>query len=417
MIKLLVLADDFTGALDTGVQFSKMGATVQVTTDSCLDLGQVASDIDVLVIDTESRYLESQAAYKLIKELTLAVKAVGIPYLYKKVDSALRGNISSEIKAIWDVHSDRGLAFVPAFPAVHRTVNQGILYIDGVPVADSVFGIDPYEPVTESNILKRLEEEADLDFSLVNAYSSLGAGVPYLFDASTDADLDTIGQLLRDEQLLSVTVGCAGFATVLAGLLFGEEALPDVAIAHPITVICGSVNPITQDQVARAKAADMPVHSLLAQQLLEEDYWTSAAGEAALQTYLESMGQSDLVVFETFSQETTDSIETYRKKEPLEWETIRFRIGTSLGRLAKRLMTAQPDRTFLFTGGDTLYQSMQVLGVTSIRPLLEISPGVVLSQLELDGKTIQVMTKSGGFGQPDLMIDLVNKIQKKEFTC
>ena len=34
MIRLLIIADDFTGALDTGVQMAGCGAVTKVTTDA-----------------------------------------------------------------------------------------------------------------------------------------------------------------------------------------------------------------------------------------------------------------------------------------------------------------------------------------------------------------------------------------------
>ena len=33
MDKLLIIADDFTGALDTGIQFTKMGVRAKIITD------------------------------------------------------------------------------------------------------------------------------------------------------------------------------------------------------------------------------------------------------------------------------------------------------------------------------------------------------------------------------------------------
>ena len=38
MVKLLIIADDFTGALDTGVQFAARGAATRVITDLPLPL-------------------------------------------------------------------------------------------------------------------------------------------------------------------------------------------------------------------------------------------------------------------------------------------------------------------------------------------------------------------------------------------
>ena len=38
MVKLLIIADDFTGALDTGVQFAARGAATRVITDPAFAL-------------------------------------------------------------------------------------------------------------------------------------------------------------------------------------------------------------------------------------------------------------------------------------------------------------------------------------------------------------------------------------------
>lgn len=51
MVKLFIIADDFTGALDTGVQFATRGARTRVITDPAADLRQNAQDAQVLVMD------------------------------------------------------------------------------------------------------------------------------------------------------------------------------------------------------------------------------------------------------------------------------------------------------------------------------------------------------------------------------
>lgn len=40
MITLLIIADDFTGALDTGVQFAAAGTVVRVVTDTGMITGR-----------------------------------------------------------------------------------------------------------------------------------------------------------------------------------------------------------------------------------------------------------------------------------------------------------------------------------------------------------------------------------------
>ena len=52
MIKLLMIADDFSGALDAGVQFAARGAATRVVTD--LDCDVLETDAEVLVMVAET---------------------------------------------------------------------------------------------------------------------------------------------------------------------------------------------------------------------------------------------------------------------------------------------------------------------------------------------------------------------------
>ncbi len=132
MVKLLIVADDFTGALDTGVQFSKKDVPTLVTTNTDLEPASLSGDIEVMVVDIESRHLPAQSAYERVRLLTKAAVRVGVRYFYKKTDSTLRGNIGAELSAFLHACGGDMLAFVPAFPKSRRTTKNGIHYVDGV---------------------------------------------------------------------------------------------------------------------------------------------------------------------------------------------------------------------------------------------------------------------------------------------
>ena len=59
MLRLLMIADDFTGALDTGVQLAAHGIPTQVVVGQA-DLSACSST--VLVVDTETRHLSAAKA-------------------------------------------------------------------------------------------------------------------------------------------------------------------------------------------------------------------------------------------------------------------------------------------------------------------------------------------------------------------
>ena len=66
--KLLILADDFTGALDTAASLARSGIPVLAVTD--LFMAPASVDIPVLVMDTESRHLEPAEAYNVYEIIT-----------------------------------------------------------------------------------------------------------------------------------------------------------------------------------------------------------------------------------------------------------------------------------------------------------------------------------------------------------
>ena len=49
MIKLVIIADDLTGALDTGVQFSKKNMSTIVTTDLNFNFEDICKEADVVL--------------------------------------------------------------------------------------------------------------------------------------------------------------------------------------------------------------------------------------------------------------------------------------------------------------------------------------------------------------------------------
>ena len=159
MLRLLMIADDFTGALDTGVQLAAHGIPTQVVVGQA-DLSACSST--VLVVDTETRHLPAAKAAKAVEELTRSAVENGVGCIYKKTDSALRGNIGAELAALLKASGARNLPFLPAFPQIGRTTEKGVHYIKGVPVNESPFGIDPFEPVRCAEVTKLIHLQTDV---------------------------------------------------------------------------------------------------------------------------------------------------------------------------------------------------------------------------------------------------------------
>lgn len=413
MVKLLVIADDFTGALDTGVQFAASGAETRVVTNIEYDFSRTGREVQVLVLVAETRHVKWEEAYRMVYGIAKRACESGIPYLYKKTDSALRGNIGSELKAVLDAAGKHTLHFLPAFPRMNRVTRNGIHYIDGSPVHESVFGKDPFEPVTCSYIpdIMRGEVSVTVVESMDGWERQNGVMV---YDASTDEELMSIGSFLKEKGELGLTAGCAGFAAVLPQLLgLSGKRRERISLDKKLLVACGSVNPITVRQLDYAERAGMKRIRLTPEQKLEKDYLESEEGNRALEEWTKTALEEECCIFDTNDLPGCRAACEYAGSHGLSLDELRVRIADTLGRVVEHLVRAGVKSTMLLTGGDTLMGFMRHIGCDEIVPACEMAPGTVLSQVDIDGRTYSIISKSGGFGEEKLIAELAEKIGER----
>lgn len=410
---LLIIADDFTGALDTGVQFAARGIKTRVVVGA--DAALTHQNADVLVVDTETRHLPAAQAYAAVEGLVQRAKYAGFAYLYKKTDSALRGNVGAELAALLSASGSRQLAFLPAFPQMNRVTKSGVQYIDGVPVTESPFGVDPFEPVRHAAVTDLLAEQTDLPAASFPALAADGS-VPaedgiLVFDAATVDELRSTGRALLNNGGLRVLAGCAGFGAVLPELLgLGGADVTCPALDPRLLVICGSVNAITLAQLDKAEQAGFTRLRLTPHQKLMPDYWRSADGRMTLDHIEETLAAHPYNIIETNDEGGNEPTATAADALGLTREEMRVRIASGVGQLVGALFASPAVGTLLLTGGDTLLQCMNSVGVHELEPICEMEHGVVLARFGCGGTTRYVITKSGGFGQADLLTALAKRI-------
>lgn len=418
MIQLLIIADDFTGALDSGVQLAGSGVRTRVTTAKTISPEQL-QETEVLVIDAETRHLSAGQAADIVREIVAQAAEFGIPHIYKKTDSALRGNIGAELQAALEGSGETRLAFLPAFPQLGRYTAHGVHYIQKTPVSESVFGADPFEPVRHSDVAELIAEQSSLPVHKVSVGGVWSArpGI-HVFDAADQCDLEWAGALLQRSGALRLSAGCAGFAGVLPGLLALEKrACLRPALEKKLLVICGSVNPITCEQVAVAEQAGFAHWRLSPEQKLAEGYWNTRKGCQTLDELRRMLREHPFMVIDSNDAGDNTITAQYAAERGLSIDAIRVGISHALGQIVRELF-ANPDLgTLLITGGDTLLQCMAQMGVTEMEPICEMFCGVVLSRFHFGGCSRYVLSKSGGFGVSTLLPDLRKVLLAQEKTA
>ena len=429
MVTLLIIADDFTGALDTGVKFAARGAAVRVVTDYEYEFGQTDRGAQVLVMDAETRHLDSGEAYDRVYRIVKRARGAGVAYIYKKTDSALRGNIGSELAAALDASGEPVLHFFPAFPKMGRTTCNGIHYIDGVPVQESVFGQDPFEPVSCSFIPDMIRQQSSTEVKVIpdgviadgpaKKDGQVSQPIIAVYDAQTDAELTQMAEQLIRTAERPVIAGCAGMAEALPEFCGLIGAAPEIPQFVPkFLVACGSVNPITRTQLDYAERQGFQRFRLTPQQKLETGYFKTDVGQAKLRELVEQCRNTACCILDTNdAPDGPDTLE-YAEEKGIALEQVRVQIAETLGYLVKELVKGGVQSTMLITGGESLLGFMNQIGVCEMTPICEMAPGTVLSQIEIDGRIYEVISKSGGFGAEDLMVKLAETIlnEKEEMA-
>lgn len=421
MEKLLIIADDFTGALDTGVQFAARGARTCVVTDPDYPFSRAGEEIQVLVLDAETRHLRPEAAYAAVFRAVRDALGAGFTRVYKKTDSALRGNVGAELSAVLDAAGAERLAFLPAMPGMNRVTRGGVHYIGGVPVAQSVFGQDPFEPVRFSSVAEIIAAQTKTPVTLHGLGETAAECPPgiQVYDAESEEDLRSAARRLGEEGL-RLCAGCAGFAAVLAeGLEGTPPALP--ALVPALFVACGSVNPVTLRQLETAERAGFPHVRLTPEQKLEPAWLETPECGAETAAWLEAARREGRFLLDVNDPPGSEATARYAERHGLTTEDLRLRISGQLGRLMRRLLDGGLDATLLCTGGDTLLALMRAVGTAELTPVGELAPGAVLTAFSYRGKSYSIISKSGGFGEPDLFCRLARTLgagnQEEETVC
>jgi uncharacterized protein YgbK (DUF1537 family) len=418
MVKLLISADDFTGALDTGVQLAERGISVRVISLSRLPEDIRSVDCETLVVNTDSRHLPPEEAGSLIEKLVRKGMESHIEYFYKKTDSALRGNIGAELAGLLQADDSgfAGLTFVPAYPENRRTTLQGIVYIDGVELADSIFSEDPFSPVRHSAVKDIIREQSDLAVATISQDGYEMLAEPFaeksvrVADAQTEADISHIGKILKGTANMQFLAGCAGFARVLPDILpvsFHEWEVVNNERENKLLIVAGSINRITVEQTDRGEELGYPSFILTPEQKLNHIYPDTPAGEAFINEAAAALRRRGRAMIRSVKQSCeVDDAREYARRHAIADAAMRNMIAENIATLAIRIAAKAGDTALAVFGGDTLHSILEGLDCTWVTPMEQISVGIVATYIHTCEGDRLLLTKSGGLGGKDALKEI-----------
>jgi uncharacterized protein YgbK (DUF1537 family) len=249
MPRMLVVADDLTGAVDVAAAFQQSRpdalCVVSVWSENCEHNWSSINDSlspDVFCINTDSRNSTELEARLRVKR-ALAWSSKGNFRLMKKVDSLLRGNVRAEVDEFLGGESSlsKPALFAPALPNQKRTTKDAIQNENGKPITRSQASSDPLSPATESDlrnllpanrlaVLIPLSQVRSQELpTIAKSFSSLNA--VFIPDVENNEDLEKLfyGALQVDEMSL---IGSSGLLSskVHSGPTYNFDQSADVLI-------------------------------------------------------------------------------------------------------------------------------------------------------------------------------------------
>jgi D-threonate/D-erythronate kinase len=374
-LQVFCIADDLTGALEIGSKFVAEGLESRVSTRQ-LPTYELSGGVQAHVLDAETRHLDPAEAFQKVSEISSAALRLA-RIVYKKTDSTLRGNVGSELRGMLASLPGTPVVYVPAYPEMGRTIRDGRLFVDAVPLEDTSFAADPLNPSRESRIDALLAPDVAVRRAASpEDIAAAAGGAVYVVDAETDDDIRRAAEVFSAGGL-RFAAGPAAFAAHIARRI-GRGAPRAVSLPSGVRT-CLVVN-----------------GSLHGRSALQVD--------AALREWLPACAPEDvargLVTSPWVFLDTGILLSSGLQR------------AHAVGEIVRRVLRGVEIDAMIVFGGDTAFGILRALAEPVLHPLGDVIPGVPVSAIggtdlrqAVPGRTkpLYLVSKAGGFGAVDVL--------------
>ncbi len=418
MVKLGVIADDFTGATDIASFMVNAGWKV-VLFNGVPDAHAAPADTDAIVIALKSRSIAATEAVAQSLAASAWLQSQGCQrQLFKycsTFDSTRQGNIGPVTDALMKALGASMTLLCPAVPDNGRTIVYGHLFVKGQLLNESGMQHHPVTPMTDSSLKRLMEQQStglcglitldkvkDPQETLAHQLTTLAEQkVKYVIcDVLDNQDLLRVASATRHFPLVT---GGAGLGYAIAAL--DRQDAPHHARPFPISkagkgvVLSGSCSSMTNQQVnfyhQRAASLALDVEKIISDgnYLQTVTQWVIAHGDGALAPMV-------------YATQPPQIIGIIQKNYGAEF--VSEKIESFFAALASAL-SRNGFNKFIVAGGETSGAVTQGLKISGMVIGDAVAPGVPWTQV-LDQQQ-WVILKSGNFGNSDFFLKAQENFQ------
>jgi uncharacterized protein YgbK (DUF1537 family) len=386
--RVLIVADDLTGAMDSAGPFADLGVETWVVAAPMQCDATTIARARVVSVNTDSRHLPAVHAATRVREIVRRLGPKAFDVVVKKIDSTLRGNVVAETLALLETSGRRGAVIAPAFPAQGRTVKGGVVHVNGVPLAETAFASDALSPPPLAPLQQVFAEvRPGLEVAIAGAaddFSSQSDICIWIADGATDADLAATVNAVQGRLGELLLAGSAGITKPLARACFGTavpQAVPE-KLTGTIVFAVGS----------RAVQSAEQVESLMLE-----------PGTRILRAPNGRLSQKEFPAARNVVLKAT--------ADDAGGEGDAQQVAADMARNAIDVARRTQAQALVATGGDTAIAILTVTGNPALQVLGDLMPGIPYARIRVDGTLLWLVTKAGGFGGRDTFRQIARRLR------
>jgi 3-dehydrotetronate 4-kinase len=424
LIKIGIIADDFTGAGDAASFLKMENANCMLINGVPEEDFNTDEKIDVVIIALKTRSVSSDEAISEVSRAYQFLNRIGTKAIYFKYgstfDSTADGNIGPVLDSLLEKMDMKYTLISPALPINDRKVKDGILYVDGLPVDQTHMRFHPANPMDESDLKILMERQSKYkvfkltisqmasflsDSESFNRYirekSEENEKFYLAVDYFKDENGKIIAELFKDLELFSGSSALPAWLYRILG--YSETASGSVDhstnknIAGPITggILAGSLSQATQNQIVKFLAEGYASYSIKGKELLN----SFDTVKRDIIDFIDEHIEEAFIIYSENNKASDPDI--HHKVGSLVEEALAFAGEYSIDKGINRIVVA---------GGETSGAVVKNINHNVFYIGEVISPGVPVLMPD-NYQDLKIVLKSGNFGEANFFVEALEKMK------
>ena len=422
VLNTVIIADDLTGANDTGALLAQNGFLVGTILK--LEQKQNFKQYDVVCVSSNSRGLGKEEAYQVVQEMAQYFPKNDDILYSKRIDSTLRGNVGAEIDSILDyLGEDYHAVVVASFPDSGRTCTGDILLVNGIPLQKTEVAKDPTSPVITSRVTEIVRKQTKYKVGHIGLEKVVGSSSYLLeelcdvlkeykivvIDAQDNRDIEAIAVCCSacGEKIVAIDPG--PFTAALSNQIFKRKKTEKEK-----KILCGigSASELTRQQLKYLKETGHPfIVKIDTSNFFEEKERQMEMKRVEEKIIRGAQDYRVLVVATTMEKEDVLDLSKVKGAEHLNKKECATIITSTMAEVLESLLHKLERRIggIYASGGDVASAFCERLGISGFHVKGEVIPLAIYSET-VGGyaEGLPIITKGGLVGKEDTLVQCLD---------